>query len=58
MDKGKAQVLFSRLTDFERWMEAELHDFGAIFVIILIAISSAFYIWLLVKPLIKSEKKD
>ena len=58
MDKGRAQVLFQRMLDFERWAEAELHDFGAIVVIMLIAVSSAFYVWMLIKPLVKSEKKD
>lgn len=59
MDRGKAQVFVQRLLDLENWLEAELHDFGAAAGILLIVLSSAYYIWMIIRPLLpKTNKKD
>ena len=60
MDRGRAQVFIQRLFDFENWLEAELHDFGAIAAIILLIFSSAYYMWMILRPALpeKARKKD
>ena len=59
MDRGRAQVFIQRLFDFENWLEAELHDFGAIAILLLVP-SSAYCVWMIVRPVLpdKSRKKD
>jgi hypothetical protein len=60
MDRGKAQVFVQRLLDFENWLEAELHDLGALAAILLLMLSSAYYVWMILRPVLpeKARKKD
>jgi hypothetical protein len=60
MDRGKAQVFVQRLLDFENWLEAELHDLGALAAILLLMLSSAYYLWMILRPVLpeKARKKD
>ena len=60
MDRGKAQVFVQRLLDFENWLEAELHDFGAVAAIMLLVLSSAYYVWMILRPVLpaKARKHD
>ena len=57
MDRGRAQVLVQRLLDFENWLEAELHDFGAIAAILLLVLSSSYYVWMIISPALPTTKK-
>jgi hypothetical protein len=60
MDRGKAQVFVQRLFDFENWLEAELHDFGALAAILLLVLSSTYYVWMILRPVLpeKASKKE
>ena len=59
MEQGRAQGFIQRLFDSENWLEAELHEFGAIAILLLVP-SSAYCVWMILRPVLpdKSRKKD